>query len=79
MKRILEEIRSGKYARTWIDENEKGRPWFNAKRAQDQEHLIEKVGAKLRSMMPFLEPVTVRPGEGRVEERTEAEPSVTHS
>jgi ketol-acid reductoisomerase len=64
MKKILEEIRNGTYARNWIQENEKGRPWFEAKRAKEQEHLIERVGAELRAMMPFLDPVTVKPGEG---------------
>jgi ketol-acid reductoisomerase len=66
MKRILDEIRNGTYARKWIEENEKGRPWFDAKRAKEQEHLIERVGAELRAMMPFLDPVTVKPGEGPI-------------
>jgi ketol-acid reductoisomerase len=66
MRRILDEIRNGTYARKWIEENEKGRPWFEAKRAKEQEHLIEKVGAELRAMMPFLDPVTVKPGEGPI-------------
>jgi ketol-acid reductoisomerase len=61
MRQMLEEIRNGTYARTWITENEKGRPWFNATRGREQEHQIEQVGAKLRAMMPFLNPVTVRP------------------
>ena len=66
MKKILDEIRNGTYARNWIQENEKGRPWFEAKRAKEQEHLIERVGAELRAMMPFLNPVTVKPGEGPI-------------
>jgi len=66
MKRILDEIRNGTYARNWIQENEKGRPWFEGKRAAEQEHLIERVGAELRAMMPFLDPVTVKPGEGPI-------------
>ncbi len=66
MKRILDEIRNGTYARNWIQENEKGRPWFEEKRAKEQEHLIERVGAELRAMMPFLDPVTVKPGEGPI-------------
>ena len=66
MKKILDEIRNGTYARNWIQENEKGRPWFEAKRAKEQEHLIERVGAELRAMMPFLDPVTVKPGEGPI-------------
>jgi ketol-acid reductoisomerase len=66
MKKILSEIRNGTYARNWIQENEKGRPWFEATRAKEQEHLIERVGAELRSMMPFLDPVTVKPGAGPI-------------
>jgi ketol-acid reductoisomerase len=58
---MLEEIQNGTYARTWISENEQGRPKFSATRAREQEHQIEQVGAKLRAMMPFLDPVTVRP------------------
>ena len=61
MRTMLGEIRSGAYARAWIKENEQGRPVFDATRAREQEHQIEHVGAALRSMMPFLDPVTVRP------------------
>jgi ketol-acid reductoisomerase len=63
MKQMLTEIQDGTYARKWIAENEAGRPWFNEKRAQEQDQPIEKVGAELRAMMPFLNPVTVRPDE----------------
>ncbi len=63
MGRILSDIKDGTYARKWIDENEAGRPWFNEQRRQGQEHVIEKVGAELRNMMPFLDPVTIKPGE----------------
>ena len=34
-----------------------GRPWFNATRARERAHQIEQVGAELREMMPFLDPV----------------------
>jgi ketol-acid reductoisomerase len=61
MKQMLEEIRNGTYARGWIAENEQGRPRFNETRAREQEHQIEQVGSRLRSMMPFLDPVSVRP------------------
>ena len=63
ISRMLAEIQDGTYARKWIEENEKGRPWFNARRREEQEHLIEKVGAELRQMMPFLKPVQIKPGE----------------
>lgn len=54
MKRILEEIRSGEFAKEWILENMANRPVFNALRKKDAEHQIEEVGRKLRSMMPWL-------------------------
>lgn len=54
MKKILNEIQSGEFAREWILENKSGRPVFNAARRKMQEHLIEKVGAQLREMMPWL-------------------------
>ena len=60
MKRMLEEVRNGNYARAWIAENEAGRPTFNATRAREQQLLIEQVGARLRAMMPFVKPVTVK-------------------
>jgi ketol-acid reductoisomerase len=65
MRKMLAEVQDGTYARTWIAENEKGRPWFNATRAAEQAQQLEEVGARLRGMMPFLNPVTVRPdGQG---------------
>ncbi len=59
MIKMLKEIQDGTYARKWIEENEKGRPWFNEQRKQEREHPIEQVGKELRSMMPFLDPVVV--------------------
>ena len=61
MKKMLDEIKDGTYAKKWIAENETGRPWFNKQRAAEQEQLLERVGVKLRAMMPFLNPITVRP------------------
>jgi ketol-acid reductoisomerase len=63
MSKILEEIQDGTYAQNWIEENRKGRPWFNQQRRLNQDHPIEKVGAELRQMMPFIHPVTIRPGD----------------
>lgn len=63
MKKMLSEIQNGTYARKWIAENEAGRPWFNETRRREQDQPIEKVGAELRAMMPFLNPVAVRPDE----------------
>jgi ketol-acid reductoisomerase len=59
MHKMLSEIQDGTYARKWIAENEAGRPWFNEQRKREREHPIEKVGAELRAMMPFLNPVKV--------------------
>jgi ketol-acid reductoisomerase len=61
MRKMLAEIQDGTYAKKWIEENQKGRPWFNATRADEQTQQIEKVGAELRALMPFLNPVTIRP------------------
>jgi ketol-acid reductoisomerase len=63
MYKILQDIQDGTYARNWIEENEKGRPWFNEQRRLQQDHLIERVGSQLRQMMPFIDPVTIRPGD----------------
>jgi ketol-acid reductoisomerase len=57
MRQLLREIRSGAYARAWIAENDHGRPWFNAARERERHHGIEEVGARLRAVMPFLDPV----------------------
>ncbi|MGC8493219.1 MAG: ketol-acid reductoisomerase [Syntrophobacteraceae bacterium] len=57
MKKILEEIQSGSFAREWILENQAGRPSFQAIRNREKSLLIEQIGAKLRAMMPFLDAV----------------------
>ena len=54
MKKILKEIKSGKFAREWIKENELGRPNFNKLISDGDNHLIEKVGKNLREMMPWM-------------------------
>jgi ketol-acid reductoisomerase len=66
MKQILEDVQSGKYAQAWIEENEKGRPWFNRTREVERNLPIEQVGARLRQMMPFLKPVTTGEAVGAV-------------
>jgi ketol-acid reductoisomerase len=63
MKKVLAEIQSGSFAKRWIDENQTGRRWFEEERKRETEHPIEKVGEQLRAMMPFLDPVTIKPGE----------------
>ena len=67
MKRILGDIQSGEFARDWIEENEEGRPRFNLVRRSERDQPLEKVGAKLRAMMPFLKPVTVKQETGKNE------------
>lgn len=54
MKKILQEVQTGQFAREWILENQAGRPVFNALRKQTDKLLIEKVGANLRKMMSWL-------------------------
>ncbi len=54
MKKILCEIQSGEFAREWILENSASRPVFNALVKKDAQHLIEKVGRKLRGMMSWI-------------------------
>lgn len=54
MKQVLEEIQTGKFAKDWLSENSVNRPNFNAMRRIESEHLVEKVGKKLRGMMPWL-------------------------
>jgi len=54
MKKILTEIQNGEFAKRWILENQANRPVYNAMARQEREHLIEKTGASLRKMMPWL-------------------------
>jgi ketol-acid reductoisomerase len=55
MEEILDEIRSGEFAREWLLENQAGRPVYTALKRDGQQHPIEQVGAKLRAMMPFIQ------------------------
>jgi len=54
MKQILSEIQNGEFAKAWILENQANRPVFNAMRTKQADHPIEKVGKKLRAMMPWI-------------------------
>jgi len=67
LRQMLAEIKDGTYARKWMQEHAAGRPTFTATRAREQQHQIEEVGARLRAMMPFLNPVTSRPDEQKVQ------------
>jgi ketol-acid reductoisomerase len=54
MKRILEDIQTGKFTSEWIRECKAGQPRFKAIRRLNDAHQIEEVGAKLRGMMPWI-------------------------
>jgi ketol-acid reductoisomerase len=51
---VLQNIQNGSFAKTWIEENQNGRPNFTPRRKREHDLLIEKVGEELREMMPFL-------------------------
>ncbi|HOA32785.1 MAG TPA: ketol-acid reductoisomerase [Clostridia bacterium] len=53
MKKVLEEIQNGTFARNWILENQANRPSFLAMRKQESEHQVEKVGSELRKKMSW--------------------------
>jgi ketol-acid reductoisomerase len=69
MRRILQDIQNGEYARGWIAENAAGRPWFNAQRKAERSQQIEQIGVELRKLMPFLKPVSI-------EDDTKKQPAV---
>jgi ketol-acid reductoisomerase len=54
MRKILDEIRSGQFADEWIAESESGRENYKRLQQQGKDHPIEAVGARLRSMMPWI-------------------------
>jgi len=54
MKRVLEDIQSGRFVRDFMAENMTGQPSFKATRRRNSEHQIEEVGARLRAMMPWI-------------------------
>jgi len=57
MKKVLEEIQNGTFAKKWILENMAGRPEFNSIRKREQNLLIEQIGKELRKMMPWIKPI----------------------
>ena len=54
MRRVLDDIQSGKFTRDWMLENKVNQTSFKATRAKSASHQIEEVGAKLRAMMPWI-------------------------
>ncbi|HNQ92794.1 MAG TPA: ketol-acid reductoisomerase [Alphaproteobacteria bacterium] len=54
MKRILDDIQSGRFTRDWMLECQAGQPSFKAMRRRSAEHQLEEVGGRLRAMMPWI-------------------------
>jgi ketol-acid reductoisomerase len=54
MRRVLDEIQDGTFATEWIAENRNGRKRYQELRQAGMDHQVEKVGAELRKMMPFV-------------------------
>ena len=54
MKRVLDDIQTGKFTRDWMLENRVGQTSFKATRRRNSEHAIEQVGEQLRGMMPWI-------------------------
>ena len=63
MRRILDAIQDGSFAREWLAENQAGRHRFEQLRREDRDHQIEQVGERLRAMMPWI-------GKGRLVDRS---------
>jgi ketol-acid reductoisomerase len=55
MKEVLSEIQSGAFANEWLAQAREGAPFLYEQREANQSHEIEKVGAELRKLMPFLD------------------------
>ncbi len=62
MRGLLDDIRSGAFAKRFIEDQNSGRKEFEAMRSKERGHPVEKVGAQLREQMPFLDPVKVENG-----------------
>ena len=54
MRKVMDAIQDGSFAKEWITENDEGRPRFDRLRRENLGHSVEKVGRELRDMMPFL-------------------------
>ena len=55
MKRILEEVQNGQFAKEWILENKANAPAFKAVRRREREHGVEQVGRQLRRLMSWID------------------------
>jgi ketol-acid reductoisomerase len=58
MRKILDEIQSGRFAKEWVLENQAGRPEYSKLLERDRHHPIEKVGEELRAQMSWIKPET---------------------
>ena len=58
MRRVLDAIQDGSFAKEWIAENDEGRPRFKRLRQENAGHPVEKVGKELRGLMPWLKSTT---------------------
>ena len=54
MKKVLDEIQSGAFAKEWMSQAREGAPFLNQKREEASKHQLEDIGKQLRQMMPFL-------------------------
>jgi len=60
MKAALKDVQSGKFAKGWIKEYQGGYKRYHALLKKGENHSIEKVGARLRSMMPWMKKRSVK-------------------
>ena len=60
MKKVLEEIQSGAFAKEWMSQAREGAPFLNQMREEASAHQIEAIGKNLRNMMPFLDAKDVK-------------------
>src|SRR5204863_9380057 len=60
MKAALKDIQSGKFAKSWVKEYEGGYKRYNALLKQGANHPIEKTGAKLRALMPWMQKRSIK-------------------
>jgi ketol-acid reductoisomerase len=79
MRRILQEIQDGRFAREWLAENRVGRPNFERMRQADDNHPIEQVGRQLRAMMPWSEEGKNGREEAKTGENATEAPVLAHS
>ncbi len=65
MKKILEEIQTGQFAKEWVLENQAGRPQYAKLLERDKNHPIEEVGKELREQMSWIKPESTAAGRGK--------------